>query len=146
MNSASNGLTANYFANVGLTGPAAVQRLDAGINFDWGTGSPDTRLPADNFSARWSGKIVTPATTGTYTFSADSADGIRVYVNGQLVINNWTAHALTTNTGTISLTANTSYAITVEYEEVSGSAVSKLSWAYGTVAKTIVPATSLRDR
>jgi chitodextrinase len=146
MSSGTAGLNAAYFANNSLTGTPAVQRVDANVNFDWVNGSPDTRIPVDNFSARWTGKITVPTTT-SYTFYTDSDDGVRVWVNGQQVINNWSVHSLITNTSAkITLTAGTAYDIKVEYYEVTGQATMKLSWAYGTVVKTIIPATAFRDR
>ena len=145
VNSASSGLSAAYFANPNLTGTPAVQRLDKNVAFSWGTGRADSRLPTDNFSARWTGKLIAPA-TGTYTFSTDSDAGIRLWVNGQELVDNWTSHALTTNTGKISLVAGSSYDVRVEYFDTTGAATAKLSWAYNKVTKTPVPSGALRDR
>ena len=146
MSSDSSGLSASYFTNTGLTGSPAVQRLDGTVNFAWGTAAPDSRIPVDNFGARWSGRLVAPV-TGAYTFYTDSDDGIRVWVNGQLLVNNWTVHALTTNTSAkINLVGGTAYDVRIEHFENTGPATAKLYWSYGTVAKTIVPATALRDR
>ena len=90
-------------------------RLDRTLNFDWGTGSPDSRVPVDNFAVRWSGKIK-PSTSASYTFYTDTAGGVRLWVNGQLLVDNWTLHSLTTNTAKITLSAGTSYDIRVEYQ------------------------------
>jgi chitodextrinase len=145
MKSSSAGLIASFFTTTNLVGTPSVVRLDNTVNNTWGTGSPDSRIPSDNFSARWSGKI-TPPTTGTYTFYTDSIGGVRLTINGQLIINNWTLHALTTNTGTIALTAGTSYTILLEYQVGTGSAEAKLSWSNGSFGKTVVPQSALRDR
>jgi hypothetical protein len=145
MSSVSNGLSATYYPTNDLSGTPALLRPDSNIDFSWGTASPDSRLAADNFSVRWTGKIVSAA-TGTTTFYTDTDEGVRLWVNGQLIIDNWTPHSLATNSGTISLTAGTQYAIRVEYRELTGSATAKLSWSYGSTAKTIIPATALRDR
>ena len=59
------------------------------------------RRSTNNFSVRWTGKVQAPV-TGTYRFSTVSDDGIRLWVNGQQVINNWTDHAATTNTSAAS--------------------------------------------
>jgi chitodextrinase len=144
MKSASAGLTATYFTGTGLT-TAAVVRLDDTLNFSWGTGSPDSRVPVDNFSARWTGKIK-PTTTTTYTFYTDVGGGVRLWVNGQELVNNWTLHSLATNTGKIALTAGTSYDIKVEYQVGTQSAVAKLSWSTSSAAKAIIPQSVLRDR
>ena len=86
-----------------------VTRVDPTVNFTWGTAAPAAGVTADNFSVRWTGRVQAPV-TGTYRFSTVSDDGIRLWVNGQLVINNWTDHAPTTNTSAaISLTAGVRY-------------------------------------
>ena len=143
MKSASAGLTATYFTGTSLT-TSAVVRLDDTINFSWGTGSPDSRVPVDNFSARWTGKIK-PTKSATYTFYTDVGGGVRLWVNGQELVNNWTLHSLATNTGKIALTAGTSYDITMEYQVGTQSAVAKLSWSTSSAAKAIVPQSVLRD-
>ncbi len=82
--SQGNGLKAEYFNSVNLTNPA-LTRTDATVNFDWGTGAPAPGVGADGFSVRWSG-LIEPAYTETYTFYTDSDDGVRLWVNGQLLI------------------------------------------------------------
>jgi hypothetical protein len=145
MSSGSRGLSAAYFANTGLTGAPTLLRLDGTINFSWGSAAPDSRLPTNNFGAQWTGKVTAPA-TAAYTFTTDSDDGVRVWVNNTLVIDNWSATGLTTKTGKINLVAKSVYDIRVAYQEKSSTATAKLSWAYGTTAKTIIPTTALRDR
>ena len=63
-------------------------RADSTINFNWNSASPDPRLATSNYSVRWSGKI-TPRYSETYTFSAVTDDGVRLWVNGQQLINQW---------------------------------------------------------
>ncbi len=143
MTSVSAGLTATYFTGTSLTSSAVV-RLDNTVNFSWGTGSPDSRVPVDNFSARWTGSFK-PVDTATYTFYTDVAGGVRLWINGQQLVNNWTLHSLATNSGKITLTGGTSYDITMEYQVGTQSAVAKLSWS-ASFAKSIVPQSVLRDR
>ncbi len=143
MNSVSAGLTATYFSGTSLT-TTAVVRLDNTVNFSWGTGSPDSRVPVDNFSARWTGSFK-PVDTATYTFYTDVAGGVRLWINGQQLVNNWTLHSLATNSGKITLTGGTSYDITMEYQVGTQSAVAKLSWS-ASFAKSIVPQSVLGDR
>ena len=68
--------------------------------------------------------------TGTYTFTTTSDDGVRLYVNGQLLVDNWTDHAATQNSGTLSLVAGQKYDIRLEFYERGGLATARLSWAY----------------
>ncbi|MFO7662052.1 MAG: PA14 domain-containing protein [Chloroflexota bacterium] len=76
-----------YFNNRNLSGAPVLTRDDAAINFDWGTGSPAPGIPADGFSVRWTRTLNYPA--GTYRFDVFSDDGIRLWVNNQLVIDQW---------------------------------------------------------
>ena len=90
---------------------------------------------ADGFSVAWTGSLK-PATTGNYTFYTTSDDGVRLYVNGQLVINNWTDHGATENASkAVSLTGGQIYAVRMEYYEHVGSAVAQLRWSSPQVAK-----------
>ena len=88
------GLLAQYFNDAGsgvYFTALALTRTDATVDFDWASASPDPAVQADNFSVRWSGQVQAPV-TGTYTFTTASDDGVRLYVNGQLLIDNWTDH------------------------------------------------------
>ncbi len=124
------GLRATYFNNMTLTDPSVLTRTDATVNFDWGGGSPGTGVNTDRFSTRWAGQVEAPI-SGIYTFSTISDDGVRLWVNGTQVINNWTDHApATNNSAAISLTGGQKYDIKMEYYENGGGAVAKLLWAY----------------
>lgn len=136
------GLTGSYFPNRTLTGSANTTRTDATINFDWGNGSPLAGIGSDNFSVRWQGEIQAP-TTGTFTYTTTSDDGIRLWINNQLLIQNWTDHAPTNNSASVALTAGQKYPIKIEYYENGGGAVAKLLWQYPGVGQQIVPANYL---
>ena len=140
---AAPGLAASYFSNKTLTGPAALTRLDPTVNFNWAAGSPDPAIAADNFSVRWSGSV-RAQTTGSHSFQTVSDDGVRLYVNGVLVINNWTDHAATTDTSAaIMLTAGVDYSITMEFYENAGQAVAQLYWKKpGDAAYSVIPASN----
>lgn len=137
------GLGASYFNNVTLTAPAALTRTEA-VDFDWGSGAPGTGVNADNFSARWTGTLVAPA-TGTYRFQTQSDDGVRVWVNGTQVINNWTDHSPTLDTSAgINLVAGQAVPVIAEFYEKGGGAVMRLRWMPpGETAFTAIPAARL---
>ncbi|HVF18483.1 MAG TPA: PA14 domain-containing protein, partial [Steroidobacteraceae bacterium] len=141
--SPAGGLTGRYFGNTTLSGAPVLIRNEA-VNFNWGSGSPGTGVGSDYFSVRWTGDVV-PTTTGNYRFRTSSDDGVRLWVNGVQVINNWTLHSATDNTsGTIRLNANTRYSIRMEYYEQGGNSVAKLQWLRpGTLAYQVIPATQL---
>lgn len=137
-----SGLNAQYYPSENLTG-TAVKRTDAQINFNWGTKAPIAGIGSDNYSVRWTGYVKTPI-VGNYTITTKSDDGIRVWVDGKQVINNWTLHAPTDNSGTITgLAANTLHEIKVEYYEHTGGAVSILSWTKPDGVTEVVPAAML---
>jgi type IV pilus assembly protein PilY1 len=131
----TGGFLGTYFNDAGngthLVGNPVLTRTES-INFDfsvWGNGSPKTGVVnTDNFSARWVTSFVVPS-TGYYTFQTVSDDGVRVYVNGNLVINNWTDHGTTTNTSNaINFNAGDVMNIRVEYYEKAGGAVMQFYW------------------
>jgi len=118
-----------YWNNKNLSGSPIMSREDTNINFDWGGGSPGGGVPADRFSVRWTRYIdVTP---GTYTFSITSDDGIRVWIDGVLLLDEWYDHAVQTSTFTRYL-GEGHHLIQVEYYENGGQAVAKVSWSMGT--------------
>ncbi|HSC01321.1 MAG TPA: PA14 domain-containing protein, partial [Burkholderiaceae bacterium] len=137
------GLSGSYFNNTTLSGTAVLTRIEA-IDFNWGTGSPGTGVAANNFSVRWTGTVLAPI-TGAYRFQTQSDDGVRVWVNGVQLINNWKDHSATTNTSpTINLVGGQRYSVKVEYYEKGGSAVMRLRWLTpGTSSYVAVPPTSL---
>ena len=139
----TGGLTASYFSNTSLSGTAVLQRTE-NVDFDWGNGSPAAAVPVDNFSARWTGSLLVP-TTGSYNFATVSDDGVRVWINGTLVIDNWTLHGPTTNTATgIALTAGQAVSVRIEYFEQTGGATVRWQWqAPGSSAYVAVPAAVL---
>jgi uncharacterized protein YraI len=83
----SQPLYANYWNNKFLSGPPALTRTESNINYNWGDGKPAGNIQNDNFSARWSTTYNLLA--GTYTFTTTADDGVRVYVNGQRLIDQW---------------------------------------------------------
>jgi mono/diheme cytochrome c family protein len=142
-NTSGSGLRGDYFANLSLSGTPGLTRVQA-VDFDWGTASPGAPIPADNFSVRWTG-TVRAATSGTYRFQTRSDDGVRLYVNGNLIINNWTDHSPTNNSSaSISLTAGQRYSIRMEYYERGGGAVARLRWLTpGSFSYVTIPASAL---
>jgi YVTN family beta-propeller protein len=122
-----SGLRGQYFNNTSLSGNAAVTRTQA-VDFDWKASAPTSGVNANVFSVRWSGTVQAPS-TGSYKFQTVSDDGVRLWINGVQVINNWTLHGATTDTSaTINLVAGQRYAIKMEFYENQGDAVARLRW------------------
>ena len=136
-----DGLRGEYFNNQNLTN-RVFTRVDSAVNFNYGTGSPDPRIANDSFSVRWTGEIEARFSE-RYTFTTRSDDGVRLYVNGQLLIDQWNNHAPTNHTGTIDLEAGVKVDIRMEYYEAGGGAVAQLRWASASQSSQIVPKSQL---
>ena len=139
----SNGLVGIYFNSVDLSGAVALTRVE-GVDFSWGSGSPGAGVNADNFSVRWTGTVAA-TTTGNYRFQTRSDDGVRLWINGTQVVDNWTDHAPTNNnSGNVSLVAGERYTVKIEYYERGGGAVMSLRWRLpGTNIYVVIPRASL---
>lgn len=115
--------TAQYFNNKTLSGNPILSRSETTINNDWGGGSPNPVVTNDNFSARW---IKTQnLTAGTYKFTVTADDGVRLYLDGQVIIDKWIDQPATTYTISKDI-ADGSHEIKMEYFENGGNAVAKL--------------------
>ncbi|MCX7747377.1 MAG: PA14 domain-containing protein [Clostridia bacterium] len=136
-----SGLKADYFDQTDFTG-YKLTRTDGSVDFNWGTGSPHTLLQADTFSVRWTGQIE-PKFTESYTFFTQTDDGVRLWVNNQLIIDQWNSLSASEWSGTISLAAGQKYNIKMEYFENTQSASAKLLWMSPGQLKEIIPGTQL---
>jgi hypothetical protein len=114
-----------YYPNRHLTGDATLVRDDREINFDWGTGSPAAGVPADGFSVRWT--RTASFRGGLYRFYAHSDDGVRVWLNGELIIDRWHDAANVTYSAERTLSAG-DHTIRVEYYENNGTASVRFYW------------------
>ena len=140
------GLAGYYYNKVtdgGVAAPneillAGIARYDSTINFDWGTGAPvpnligDSSMPGvpvtDQFGARWVGWVKVPS-SGLYSFQTESDDGVRLRLDGSVIVDNWTLHSRTVNTSTsVWLNAGATKALQMDYFDGYGSAVAKLRW------------------
>lgn len=123
-------------------GALLLERTDATIDFNWGTGSPDPSLPSDNFSVRWTGQLQ-PLYSENYTFQTRTDDGVRLWVNDVLLIDRWIDQSPTTHSGAISLQANELVDIRMEVYERGGGAVAELRWSSASQPLEIVPTSQL---
>ncbi len=76
-----------YWSNPDLGGAPVLTRNDPWIDFNWGSGSPAPNLPPDNFSARWTRRL--GFGSGNYRFFVRVDDGARLWIDGQLIIDQW---------------------------------------------------------
>lgn len=136
-----DGLLGEYFSSLNLTNRVAT-RVDATVAFDWATGRPLSAVGVDNFSVRWTGQIESRYTE-RYTFTTRSDDGVRLWVNDQLIIDQWNDHAATNHAGQIDLEAGVRYDIRMEYYERTGAAVAQLRWSSASQTQEVVPESQL---
>ncbi len=114
-----------YFENRTLEGRPDLVRNDRNVDFDWGRGAPAQGLPNDNFSARWTRTVNFDA--GIYRFSVASDDGVRLWVDDRLVIDEWTDSDSNRESVDLAMVSG-KHSIRIEYYERSGDAEIKLSW------------------
>ena len=98
------GFKGEYFNNQELQGQPAAVRTDTQVNFDWGRYKPAPHVGENNFSVRWTGKL-TPPESGTYRLGATADDGVRLYLDGQLLIDAWASNPTKTVTKEVNLEA-----------------------------------------
>ncbi len=139
------GLIGLYFANQTQTfnGLPTVFRTDPTINFNWNSVSPSPSIPLTNYTVRWTGSVQ-PRFNETYTFNATTDDGMRVWVNGQEIINGWVTVTGPTNySGSIALKAQQLYTVRIDYYQSVGGAVAELQWSSPSTPLAVVPQTQL---
>ena len=126
-----NGLWAEYFPNLELKGKPVLTRCDNQIDFNWGYDSPHPALhrvdDRNLFSIRWTGKLLPPK-TGLYHLRLINNDGIRVYIDGKLLVDNWKKNRLKFNGGSVELTGGNAYDIKIEYFFDGGISIVKFGW------------------
>ncbi len=133
------GLTGQYYANPNL-GTLVLSRTDPYVAFDWGGGSPAPGMSGSNFSVRWTGQVQ-PRYSQAYTFFTDTDDGARLWVNGQLLVDNW--GSIGEANGTVTLQAGLKYDLKMEYVQRDGSSSAQLSWSSQSQRREVVPQSQL---
>ncbi|MGC9357565.1 MAG: PA14 domain-containing protein [Anaerolineae bacterium] len=117
--------TAEYYDNVTLTGVPVLTRQERAIDHDWGTGSPALEVPTDRFSARWRRYLY--LTAGSYRFRVSSDDGVRLWIDGELLVDEWYDHAVQTFTVDKYLETG-HHMVQLDYYENTGFAEVALDW------------------
>ena len=136
------GIKADYYQGMSFQN-LVLTRTDPQIDFNWGNpGGPDPLVGDNQFSARWTGEVEA-VFTETYTFYTNSDDGVRLWVDGKRVVNNWTNHSNTENSGKIDLVGGQTYSVVMEYYEDGGGAVAQLRWSSPRTPKDLIPSAAL---
>ncbi|HEY1264584.1 MAG TPA: glycoside hydrolase family 3 C-terminal domain-containing protein [Terriglobales bacterium] len=122
------GLRAEYFSNTTLEGRPIMTRVDRNVNFTWGFGGVSSRL-AKNYSVRWTGVLV-PRESRDYLLGFTGQDGYRVWLDGQLLVEDWSNHRpSTTQTKQVQLEKGRPYTIKIEYYQTVRGAEARLVWS-----------------
>lgn len=119
--------TGAYYNNPGLYGTPVFTRIDPAVVFNWGPYGPGPGIGGENWSARWN--TVQYLNAGTYRFNVVADDGVRVYLDGQAVIDAWRDQAPTPYTANVQVVAGT-HIIQVDYYQGHGDASLSVTWDF----------------
>jgi len=147
-NQTQEGLTAQYFNGIEFGNNPTLQRIDKTINFHWTISTPDQAINPEFFCAKWTGNIKAPK-TGTYKIGLSGNDGFKLYINNQLIINNWDKQSFHTSLVDYNFTGGNNYPIRVEFKEPNGNSTIKLIWnvdVVNTVEEKITEAVAVAQK
>ena len=136
-----DGLRADYYSDTVL-GNLFASRIDATPYFNWG-GSPGSIGMMYYYSVRWTGFVKARATDANTYICTNADDGIHLYIDGVLVINDWNSHPATVNCTIVSWMDGSMHSIQMEYFQGSGGAVAELFWYSAALGGAIIPQTNL---
>jgi beta-glucosidase len=138
--SKDHGLKGEYFRGRDFAGEPVLTRTDARVSFRWDRGSPtddlvaqgqlppDRALPNEDFSIRWTGQLLPPV-SGKYEMTVGANDGFRLYLDGRLLLDNWTVNPrMVSKSITLELQAGKPYDVKLEYFEDVRDAEVRLAW------------------
>lgn len=145
LNPYAPGLLATYFRGRDHDPKAEIlKRVERQVDYDWGGGSPDDRVPNNDFSARWEG-YVRIEEAGTYIFAPIADDGVRVWIDGKLILEDWNIRPPKAIPGKIEL-AKGLHEFRMDFFEAGGGAVIRLHWnREGEQDRVIAPGVLFHD-
>jgi hypothetical protein len=135
------GIKGQYYKGMNFES-LVLTRIDPQINFSWGATAPDPVVGVDQFSVRWTGEVEA-GFTETYTFYARADDGVRLWVDGQQLVNAWIDQGATEYSGKVDLVAGNTYSVQMEMYENGGDAVAELRWSSPSTPKQLIPQAAL---
>ncbi len=136
------GLKGEYLQGAdNLIGDPTLTRVDPVIDFDWSAESPGPGVDREAFTARWRGELTIPV-TDAYTLIANSNDGVKVYLDGVEIIEDWSTHVARDASATLELEEGT-YSIRIEYFQDAGDSELHLLWQSSRIERQIIPSVML---
>ncbi|KAF0200670.1 MAG: hypothetical protein FD170_3285 [Bacteroidetes bacterium] len=145
---------AKQWKKSGENKPVRLERTDAQVNFNWVRNSPGYPVIEDHFTAEWTG-FIKPDFSEQFSFSAVADDGMRLYIDGKLVLDQWETVTEGTDseamreakassaTGKVSMEKGKFYSIKVEFREDVQNASISLSWESKSLGKEVIPQKNL---
>ncbi len=128
-----SGLRTIYFNNTRLSAPPVLHRISQTIDYDFGTLPPAFGVRKSKYSIRWRG-FIAPDTSGLFVFAAESDDGVRIYLDGELILDHWNDHTTKKDFAEKRLKKGKIYRIRIDYYNNLGSGV--IRFGYGLVDET----------
>ncbi|HAS84124.1 MAG TPA: beta-glucosidase [Verrucomicrobia bacterium] len=128
--SSASGLTAEYFAGTTCSGIPKTTRVDENVDFIWPKPleNIDPDIPQPQFAVRWTGQLL-PEKTGAYLISGRCDDGVRIWLNGAMIVDDWSSHGVRSKVSdTLHLEAGKPYELRMEYFDGGDSAEAHLEW------------------
>jgi hypothetical protein len=136
------GLSGTYYDNEDFTG-ASVTRTDATVDFNWGSLAPAPGIGPDTFSIRWTGRVRAQYSE-TYTFTTFTNDGVRLWVEGELLVDKWVQQSGGIEwSAQVALQAGRWYTVQMDYYEGVGNSVARLSWSSPSTPEQVIPQSML---
>ncbi|MBK8657200.1 MAG: glycoside hydrolase family 3 C-terminal domain-containing protein [Haliscomenobacter sp.] len=126
----AEGLQAAYFNNIALTGEPFLKRIDKKVDFRWTLYGPAAGMDPGFYAVRWTGKLIAPV-TGIHKIGLEGNDGFRLYIDNQLVIDNWEKQSYRRVLIDFALEKGRQYDLHIEFYEPRGNATIKLVWDVG---------------
>ena len=120
------GWKGEYFANPDVAEPPVLVRDDPQINFNWGSGAPAPGIPPNNYSVRWSRRAFFEE--GNYTFSANVEGGVRLWLDGRMLIDSWQSGPLRLEQADSGPIARGDHDLRVDYRKLTGNGQIAVSW------------------
>lgn len=134
---AGQGLRGRYFASYTQTGPET-SRIDPVIDFDWGRNPPAPGMPGREFTVRWDGELQAQYTE-PYALHIVSDDRARVWLDGNLIIDEWYEHGESISSAIVNLEQGKRYPLRVDFYQNRGRAMVKLLWSSPSTPRQVVP-------
>lgn len=122
------GLRGEYFLGRELEGKPVLERIDPQVSFDWSEKSPDKSIPTENYSVRWTGSVGPLPESGRYHISTKTDDGVRLFIDGQKVIDHWQGQPSTEFGVDLDLEKGSIHTVVMEYFQAGGGADASLKW------------------